>query len=60
MEKPIELIIDETENKIANILNKSGLPLFCIQLILNDFLNQVNKLQSQEIKKYQEENKEDK
>lgn len=58
MEKPIEIIIDETENKIAEILNKSGLPLFCIKMILNDFLNQVIKLQNQEIEKYKKETKE--
>jgi len=56
MEKPIEIVIDETENKIAEILNSSGLPLICIQFILNDFLNQVIALQQKEIEKYNKEN----
>jgi hypothetical protein len=57
MEKPIEIRIDETEDKIAEILNKSELPLFCIKLILNDFLNQVNIKINEEIKKYKKETK---
>lgn len=40
MNKPITLIREETKQKLANVINESGLPAFIIEPILSDFLNE--------------------
>lgn len=40
MDKPIMLIRKETIEKLANVINESGLPAFIIEPILKDFLSE--------------------
>lgn len=61
MNKPFSLIVNETKEQIVNVVNNANLPAFCLKVILNDILNQINQIDEQEIKKYNEElNKEEK
>ena len=41
MNKPITVAREETKEKIAEVINTSGLPAFVIEPILNDFLIEV-------------------
>ena len=38
MNKPITVIREETKEKIADVINSSGLPAFIIEPILQEFL----------------------
>lgn len=55
MNKPFTLIINETRDKIVEIVNNANLPAFCIKIILNDILNQVESIDNAEIEKYKNE-----
>ena len=41
MNKPITIIREEIKDKIAEVINTSGLPAFIIEPILSDFLIEV-------------------
>ena len=58
MNKPFTLKIQETEKGIVEILNSSQLPAFVLKQILQGIYNEVDRLDNEEIKKYQEEAKE--
>ena len=57
-----ELIKDlhETREKIIAIVNEAGLPAFCLKVIMNDILNQIQEIDNQEIEKYKKELENDK
>ena len=42
IKKPIMLLKDDFANMMADLINKSGLPLFVIEPILKDFLREVS------------------
>lgn len=44
MNKPITIVHEEVKNKIAEVINSSGLPAFVIEPILNDFLIEVKNI----------------
>lgn len=56
MEKSINIVIEETKQNLANVINNSGLPMGIIELIINDIQGQVinakNNQLSQEIEEY--------
>lgn len=49
MNKPANLIVEETKEGIVKIINESGLPPFLLEPILKDLYNQVNILKQQEL-----------
>lgn len=49
MNKPANLIVEETKVNIAKVINESGLPPFLLEPILKDLYNQVNILKQQEL-----------
>lgn len=49
MNKPADLIVEETKESIVKIVNESGLPPFLLELILKEIYNQVNILKQQEL-----------
>ena len=49
MNKPVNLIVEETKVNITKIINESGLPPFLLEPILKDLYNQVNILKQQEL-----------
>lgn len=55
MEKPFTLIVQETEQKIVEIVNKSPLPLFVIKNILQGLCAETERVDNEEITKYKEE-----
>ena len=55
MEKPFTLIVQETEQKIVEIVNKSPLPLFVIKNILQGLCAETERVDNEEIAKYKEE-----
>lgn len=55
MNKPFTLIINETRDKIVEIVNNANLPAFCVEIILKDVLNQVESIDNAEIEKYKNE-----
>ena len=44
MNKPITVVREEVKEKIAEIINTSGLPAFVIEPILSDFLIEVRNI----------------
>lgn len=50
--KPIMLLKDNFTNRMADLINNSGLPLYVIEPILKDFLREVN---AELIKQYEYE-----
>lgn len=56
MKKSINIVIEETKQNLANVINNSGLPMGIIELIINDIQGQVinakNNQLSQEIEEY--------
>lgn len=55
MNKPANLIVEETKENIVKIINGSGLPPFLLEPILKDLCNQINVLKQQELKKSKKE-----
>ena len=57
MNKPITIVREEVKEKIAEVINTSGLPAFVIEPIINDFLMEVRNVAKQqyEYDKYQYE-----
>ena len=51
MNKPANLIVEETKESIVKIINGCGLPPFLLEPILKDLYNQVNILKQQELEK---------
>lgn len=51
MNKPADLIVEETKEELTKIINKSGLPPFLIEPIVRDIYNQVIFLKQQELEK---------
>lgn len=49
MNKPADLIVEETKERIVKIVNESGLPPFLLEPILKEIYNQVNILKQQEL-----------
>lgn len=54
MEKPFTLIIKEMEEEIIKIINKSNLPAYNIKLSLQNIYNEVDRIDKEEISKYNE------
>lgn len=55
MNKPIQLIIEETKNNIVNTINKAELPMCCISPILKDIYEQTVLLEKQQLDMAKEE-----
>lgn len=49
MNKPANLIVEETKENIVKLINESGLPPFLLEPILKDLYNQINILKQQEL-----------
>ena len=49
MNKPADLIVEETKESIVKIVNESGLPPFLLEPILKEIYNQVSILKQQEL-----------
>ena len=48
MEKPISLKIKDFKNNAVNLVNTSGLPLFVVEPILKDILDEVQMVSNQQ------------
>lgn len=55
MNKPANLIVEETKENIVKIINGSGLPPFLMEPILKDLYNQISILKQQELEKSRQE-----
>ena len=55
MNKPANLIVEETKENIVKIINGSGLPPFLMEPILKDLYNQISILKQQELEKSKQE-----
>lgn len=55
MKKPFSLVMEDSKNEIIDILNKAGMPAFCIKILLTEILKQVEIIDQEEIKKYNKE-----
>ena len=55
MNKPANLIIEETKEKIVKVINESGLPPFLLEPILKNLYNQISILKQQELEKSKQE-----
>ena len=64
MNKPANLIVEETKENIVKLINESGLPPFLLEPILKDLYNQINILKQQELeqskKQYEDSLKQEK
>lgn len=55
MNKPADLIVEETKESIVKIVNESGLPPFLLEPVLKDLYNQISILKQQELEKSKQE-----
>lgn len=46
--KPLTVLIEDTKQKITQIINESNLPIYVVQSILKDFLSEVSALYEQQ------------
>lgn len=57
--KPINLVYKETEDKLVEVINNSGLPAFALKSIIDKILPQLNQLEQSQLvearKMYEEE-----
>ena len=53
--KPFTLIVQETIEKIADIINQSNLPAYCLKQILKDLFIEIEKIEKQEVENYEKE-----
>lgn len=64
MNKPADLIVEETKEELTKIINKSGLPPFLLEPLIKDIYNQISFLKQKELEKskkdYEESLKEEK
>lgn len=64
MNKPANLIVEETKEELVKVINESGLPPFLVEPILKDIYNQVTVLKQKELeeskKSYEESLKKEK
>ena len=51
MNKPANLIIEDTKENLTKIINESGLPPFLIEPMVKDIYNQVYILKQKELEK---------
>lgn len=51
MNKPANLIVEETRENLTKAINESGLPPFLLEPILKDLYNQVSFLKQKELEK---------
>ena len=57
MNKPANLIIEETKENLVKVINESGLPPFLLEPVLKDLYNQISILKQQELEKSKQEYK---
>ena len=55
MNKPFTIIIQETEQKIVEIINNSQLPAYVLKNILQGIYAEIDRVDNEEIAKYNEE-----
>lgn len=51
MDKPADLIVEETKEKLAKVINESGLPPFLLEPLIKDLYNQISFLKQKELEK---------
>lgn len=51
MNKPADLIVEETKEELTKIINKSGLPPFLLEPLIKDIYNQISFLKQKELEK---------
>ena len=57
MNKPFTLIVNDTKKGIVELLNTSQLPAYVIKQILQEIFMEAEKVEQEEIQKYNEKNK---
>lgn len=64
MNKPANLLVEDTKEELVKVINESGLPPFLVEPILKDIYNQVTVLKQKELeeskKSYEESLKKEK
>lgn len=55
MNKPFTIQVQETEQKIVEIINTSQLPAYVLKTMLINMINELDNIDAEEIKKYNEE-----
>lgn len=64
MNKPANLLVEDTKEELIKVINESGLPPFLVEPILKDIYNQVTVLKQKELeeskKSYEESLKKEK
>ena len=55
MNKPFTMKIQETEQKIVEIINNSQLPAYVLKNILQEIYAEIDRVDNEEIAKYNEE-----
>lgn len=55
MNKPADLIVEETRENLSKVINESGLPPFLIEPIIRDIYNQISFLKQKELENSKKE-----
>lgn len=58
MEKPFTIKVQEIEQEIIKIINKSELPAYVLKTMFQNIYNQIEMIDNEEMKKYAESLKE--
>lgn len=48
MEKPISIVYEEFKDRLASLINDSGLPAFVIEPILRDYLSEIKMIKEKQ------------
>lgn len=54
-QKPFALMVQETEQKIVEIINNSQLPAYVLKIMIKELYQQLENIEIEEIEKYNEE-----
>ena len=55
MNKPANILVEDTKEELIKVINESGLPPFLVEPIIKDIYNQVVFLKQQEFEKSKKE-----
>ncbi len=60
MDKPFTIKVQEAEQELIKIIEKSSLPVYVLKIILQNLYNQLDLIDNKEMEKYAESLKENK
>lgn len=60
MNKPFTLIVQETEQKLIEVINNSKLPAYSLKILLKGIFEELERVDNEEIQKYLQDQEKEK